>query len=269
MLKPAKFSKSGDWTGCILVHGNYSTGKTRLGGDLLASLAKQYPDRKVFFGNFVEEDGMGSAAHLGLDNLGYDCAWDISNADEFVEFLKMCEKEKPKAVVLDSMKAAYACITRSVTKNEDRSPRGGSGGDNEWTTIHLQMTNRMTRLRQVADLVFVTCPSDLGHDMIRLQESGQAASKHNVMIVPDLSGKMASACISWFDLVGYLSNHTVKQGKTFKVTRTLSFVPGRGFLVRQRIPNMLSEDIVLPEGDGSWDLVYNTINTAWMRRNEP
>lgn len=265
-LQAGHFGESSWPGGSVMVHGIHNSGKTRLMLDALAYYSKQ---GKVLCANFLEENGISSGARLGLDkeDLGYQCVWNLSNEprqgyEDFQAFIDLCVKEKPLAIGFDSLRAAYNTVLAAITGGE-RAPKGGDGGENEWTKAHMWMNFQMTRLRTVAKYVIVTCPSDTGQDILKRIETGIKAEP---MVVPDLNGSMAQKCITWFNLVGYLMADTTKVGANYTVQRHLSFLPSKRYVTRQRMPKQIDTMIKIPNETGLWEAVLAEINRAYEHK---
>lgn len=252
MLHAKQFSESPTWNnGAVLIHGINNTGKTRL-ACAVATHESQYG--KVFVLSFTQEMGYSSAAGTGLDatDLGYQALYEADGMDDWDAFMDMVEKDnaaqkkKARCIVMDSLKAAYDAVQAAKTGGE-RPVKSGKSDDNEWPVCHLWMTNRMTRMRKLSDYLIVTCPSDTGVSQLKEVETG---FKGDPMVVPDLNGKLATGCITWFNLAGYLMADTVKKGAGVEVRRSLSFTTSNKYWTRQRMPgNGITKLITVPEGN--------------------
>ena len=251
-LLAKKFSESTTWDGgAVLIHGINNTGKTRLACAIAAYESKQ---GKSFVLSFTQEMGYSSAAGMGLEqsDLGYQSLYEADGMDDWDAFMDMVEesnkkdKKKARCIVMDSLKASYDAVQASKTGGE-RPVRSGKSDDNEWPVCHLWQINRMTRMRKLSDFLIVTCPSDAGVSQLKEVETGL---KGDIIVVPDLNGKLATGCITWFNLAGYLMADATKKGKDVSVKRTLSFVTSNKYWTRQRMPGSgITKMIDVPEGD--------------------
>jgi hypothetical protein len=249
----------------ILIHGINNTGKT-----VLAAAALKYFSQfgKVSFASLDEEQGHSSAAGMGLDkdDLGYQCLYEVSTYDEYVEWLTMIEKDKYIATTTDSLWALYRLIQKKKTGGL-RPPKAGKSDDNEWPWIHNDAHNLMTRWRKSATWNIMTCPSDTGQNALKEVESG--IKTNDLMVCPDLNGKLATGCVHWFNLVGYLVCDAIKQGNKTTLKRTLSFLPSKNYVSRQRMPygGLITDLIQIPEGNPQegWETLINKANEAYKR----
>lgn len=262
-LKPATFGGPTWDGGSILIHGINNTGKTKLAG-AAAKYESQFGT--VMFASLNLEQGHSSCADLGLDKdvLGYQALYEVDNLKDFDEFLDICDKTKPRLIVVDSLKAVYDYVIASVTGGT-RPPIAGTSSTNEWPMIHLNASNRMTRARKAAQFVVFTCPSDSGTSTLKEIESGGV--KQNPKVVPDLNGKMAEGCITWFNLVGYLMADTIKKGTHVEIRRTLSFLPSTAYVTRQRMPHTITQMIDVPEGNPqkAWVTLLEQANASYKK----
>ncbi|UOF78752.1 AAA domain [Caudoviricetes sp.] len=264
-LVQAKFGGP-EWDGgSILIHGTNNAGKTKLAG---AAAKHESQFGTVLFGSLDLEQGHSSCADLGLDseNLGYQALYRIDSMADLDEFLALCEKTKPRLIVIDSLKAMYDYIIAAKTGG-DRPPHAGQSSSNEWPTIHLWMNNRMNRIRKAAKFVIFTCPSDTGASKIKEIETG---IEQKVKITPDMQGKFAEGCVTWFNLVGYLMVDTIKKGAATEIRRTLSFLPSNAYVTRQRMPKTLTGLIEVPEGNpgAAWKEILKQANASYRAAYE-
>ncbi len=265
-LRPHSFPDQWE-KGSILIHGTNNVGKTRLAMDALRYWHEK-TGRKVLFANFMEENGTESGLDLGLDEatLGYPCIWDLSadpkeGLNDFKAFIELCLKEKPVAIGFDSLRAAYNTILASITGGE-RPPVGADAKTNEWSLAHVQMNYYMTKLRNCADNVICTCPSDTGRDELKRAETGL---KGSIEVIPDLNGAMARKCMTWFTLVGYLMADSVRRGPKWETIRTLSFTPSSTYRTRQRLPYVITDTIRIPDRYHLWEPVQEKINSGFRK----
>jgi hypothetical protein len=265
-MKPATFGGQSWDGGSVLIHGANNAGKTKLVG-AAAKYESQFGP--VLFASLNLEQGHSSCADLGLDAdiLGYQCLYTIDNLKEFDTFLAHCEKEKPRVIVVDSMKALYDYIIADKTGG-DRPPIAGQSSSNEWPFIHLGFNNRMARIRKIAKFVLFTCPSDTGVSQLKEVETG--GQKQTPKVTPDMPGKQAEGCITHFNLVGYLMADTIKRGTSVEIRRTLSFLPSTAYTTRQRMPNTITSLIDVPEGNPikAWVDLVTQANASYAKAYE-
>lgn len=267
MLKPIDFGAEEMPGGSILIHGINNTGKTTL----LAAALKYFSQYgKVTMASFASEQGHSSAAGLGLekDVLGYQCLYHIDTIDDFVEWLQMVEKGDYIANGVDTLWSLYREIQIKKTGGT-RPPTAGKSDNNEWPWIHNDAHNIMTRWRKASKWNLMTCPSDTGQAALKDVESGMKPNSGDLMICPDLNGKMATGCITWFNLVGYLICDAVKKGTVVEYIRTLSFNPSKTYLTRQRMPmgGLIKDLIKVPTGDpvAGWAAVMEKAHAAYKQ----
>jgi len=253
----------------VLIHGINNTGKT-----VLVAAALKYFSQfgKVSFASLNEEQGHSSAAGMGLDkdDLGYQCLYGIDTLEDFNEWLAMLENSKGEYIAsgVDSMWALYRLVQKKKTGGK-RPPMAGKSSDNEWPWIHNDMHNTMTRWRKATQWGLMTSPSDTGQYMLKDVEGGAKPGSGELLVCPDLNGKMATGCVTWFNLVGYLMCDLKKQGLTVTPQRTLSFLPSKTYLTRQRMPygGLITSDVKIPEGDPQkgWEEVIQKANEAYAK----
>lgn len=246
-LKRFNLDETHGWEGgSLLLHGPLGCGKTRLEGDFLL-YEKQFGD--VLFIDTPGEERNDIIRGLGLGN----CAVLPQTFDEFNELLNELEAHPIRAVALDSLREWYRMCEIKRTGNEYKLPEGGSTKDNEYTAIHRWSHSSMTRLRRCAKYVMVVCPSDLGQDLIRKEDG----SLTKTFIVPDLPGKMATNCATWFNFIGYFNTILKPGGKYY---REIDFVTGGKHLARQSCPRPITEPIEIPgSGPGGWEKLKKEI----------
>ena len=221
----------------MLVHGTRSAGKSYLIGDMLAT-EKEYG--KIVYVNMVGEDGASSAKSFGLGEVGED----HESYDDFKAFCKEYSGKKLQAVGLDSLPVLGRWVMRAVV-GADRLPRV-TKDSNEWGEFHREMDNAMVLLRSTAKYVMAVSPSDRSVDNVT----------QRTYITPDLPGRQAVGSAGWFDFVGYLAAEVISPGQ---VERKLVVAPNGTIVVRQRLAKAITNDIILPNGPGSWKKIKSTI----------
>jgi hypothetical protein len=222
----------------MMVHGIRAAGKTFLLGDMLA-VEREFG--KVCFVNMAGEDGAASAKSFNLGELGET----HESYDDFKLFCKEYAGKKLQAVGLDSVSVLGRWVMRASV-GSDRYPKV-TKESNEWGEFHREMDNAMVLLRNTAKYVLAVCPSDRSVDAVT----------QRTYISPDLPGRQAVGSAGWFDFVGYLQAEVAGPSK---VDRKLFIAPNGSIVVRQRLARQIVNDIVLPEGPGSWLKIKNLIH---------
>lgn len=225
--------------GMFLIHGGYASGKTHLMADFLAHYKEQ--GGKVKFLNVIGEDGYRSAMHSGLEE-----GETVESYKDMIEALQEARQEGVVAVGLDSLKAAVRLVMAHVLGSPDRLPSIG-GNKNEWGEVHFSVELFTTALRGAAPWVLTTCPSDKSVNQL----------DGRTYITPDLPGRQAAGSAGWFDFVAYLTADVQGPGN---VVRKLMFTPNGAIVTRQRLPEPIVKDVVLPNGKGGWQRVLDAIN---------
>ena len=237
----------------ILVHGDYASGKTHLGGDFLATERERGP---VVFWNMAGEDGYLTLASFGLGETGET----LENVKDVREARDELIKTPVHALYIDGVKAlAEMNIVEEV--GEDRPPQIGAGDDkkNEWSDVHWGFTRLIRSIRACADIVLMTVNSDK-NTILTAGTIGGPRGKESLRIGPDLPGKQGRDIGPW-DFVGYLEGKALTPGR---IRRTLSFVPDGATIVRQRLANPITMPLVIPEGRGGWAMVRGVMERALM-----
>ena len=230
----------------MMVYGGRATGKTHLLGDMLREEAKQ---GKVLYVNIAGEDGMKTIKNIGLGNVGVE-ATEFNDLEDLIAKLT---KEPVHAIAIDSLRAVAKLANRRIT-GSDRAPIVEPKGRNEWGELHTLMESTCIRLRHVAKYVVLACPAD--KSVAELDLADKAKADH---IAPDLPGKEAVQSAGWFDFVGRLE---IKSVRPQVFARTFNMVPDNVNIVRQRVPSMIKEPIVIPDGQGGWVAIKTKISEA-------
>jgi len=251
-LVTKNFSDSQTWDGgAIMIHGINNVGKTKLACAIASHESKQ---GRVYVLSFAQEMGYSSAAGMGLDksDLGYQALYEASSMDDWDEFMEMVEKDNKASgkqaacIVMDSVKSGYDAVQAAKTGGE-RPVQAGKSDNNEWPVCHLWMFNRMTRMRKLSKWMVATCPSDMGVSMLKEVETG---TKGDSIVVPDLNGKLATGCSTWFNLICYLMADQLKKGQEITVKRTLACGYSQRYWTRQRMPGKgINQLIDVPDGN--------------------
>lgn len=221
-----------------LIHGINASGKTFL---LCDFLKEESAKGAVRFINVAGEDGALTGKGMGLGNV----AETIDTYKDFDAALDEYRKENIHALGVDSLAPLNAWCRVHLFKS-DRLPNGAD----EWNELHRLMNNVMYKLKRTAPMVMCTCPSDRSGDQVT----------QKTYITPDLPGKEARSSAGWFDFVGYLSAEPIGPGK---VKRSLLMTPNGQTTVRQRLPKQISDEIILPNGPGSWKLIKQKVEEGW------
>ena len=227
-----------------LVHGIANSGKTYLLGDFL-KYESQFG--KVAFIDVLGEGGALSLADLGLSAAGHK-GYRVSTRKELMDLLDWLSTQELRALAFDSLKA-FVRLVIAERVGSDRMPEvKRNSEENEWGDIHFRMERTVGgRLNAAAPWIMAACLSDKSIEQI----SGKT------YVTPDLPGREAAGCISWFDLAGY-----IKAEKTVSVERTFMVTPNNTILTRQRLPRPITEDIKLPVGPGGWATIRSRIDEA-------
>ena len=225
----------------MLVHGGRASGKTHLAGDFLRTEAARGPVRFI---NVEGEDGYLTLRGMGLGEAGET----VESYQDFYDAITEYAKAGTHALAVDSLHALSRWVMRKVT-GSDRLPEI-KRESNEWGELHHLMHNLMMMLRRSARYVMCTCPSDRSVEQL----------SQKTYITPDLPGREAAGSAGWFDFVGYLEAVPMGPGR---IQRTLSMTPNANIIVRQRLPKQITAPIVLPEGNGGWKIISDTIEKSW------
>jgi hypothetical protein len=227
----------------MLVDGDRAAGKTYLLGDMLRTEKSRGPS---YYLNVHKEDGYLTISQMGLGDIGIQ----INTIDQFRAFIAEGEKKPFHAIALDSLPMLAWLAIIKVTGSEDRQPiipsrqQLEAGLKNEWPEVHRLMTTTILSARRACRFFVATSTIDKSAEMTDL--SGMPRPK---LIAPDLPGKQATLAGGWFDFVGRLKVRNTGPGRYMW---EIQFNPDEQLLVRQRIPQMIKEPIVLPEGPGGW-----------------
>ena len=229
----------------VLIYGAYGAGKTFLAGDFLKWASEKGP---VHFINVKGEDGYMSLSSIGLGEVGET----VENMGDFNAAIDECAKDKVVGLAIDTLPAVSNLVIRSLTGGELRYPDPKIDGERAkmmWGQIKLQTMAAVQRTRSAVPYVLWLSAYDKGED----------ANSGAVRVGPDLIGKQAGASAAWFDMVGQMRAQTVGVGK---VKRWLQFAPDESMVVRQRLTNVITKDIILPEGGGGWATFFSVVEGA-------
>lgn len=230
-----------------LVHGITNAGKTFLLGDFL-KYESQYG--KVAFIDVAGEGGSMSLADLGLTAAGHK-GYRVSTRKELTDLLDWLSNQDLRALAFDSLKA-FVRLVIAERVGTDRMPIvDRNSSENEWGDVHFRMERMAGRLSAAAPWLMAACLSDRSVEQI----SGKT------YVTPDLPGREAAGSISWFDLAGYIKAETSNLPGA-KITRTFMVTPNNLILTRQRLPRPITQDIVLPEGQGCWRVIKEFLEAA-------
>lgn len=225
----------------MLVHGDYGSGKTFLGGDMLAYEKSKGP---VAFINTKGEDGYMSLASFSLGEIGET----VETVQDFRDCLSDLRKLKLRAVFVDSMK--YLCRIVTTAEVGQRVPK-----KDDWGPVHFNMEQLTTELRSVAQIVLCVCPSDKSVNQLT----------GDTKITPDLPGREAAGSAGWFDFVGYMRADT--RGPK-DVVREVDFRPSTSVITRQRLAKPITDIIRIPEGSGGWKAIWSALENSLLKEGK-
>lgn len=240
--------------GSILIHSPWGNGKTHLVGDFLRYNQQYGP---VAYINFKGEDGYDTVQQMGLGKVRVD----IKSYDEWRSFLNWAEKKNYQAIGYDSLKEAFQLAIEKKTGGAERAPITGDFKSNEWPDIHAWVRYGMLQSNRVAKYVMWTCPTDTGRDS--MAELATGIKPPDPKLFPDLPGKGAAACVSWFKLVGYLfATNTKEKG----VIRKVDFRPSDRYITRQRMPKPgITQLIDIPQDGGGWKNILDAVQAVYAQ----
>lgn len=235
--------------GSLLFVGEAAVGKTHLLGDMLKTEMAKGP---VLYINILGEDGMLTISKLGLGNIGVT----IDHYDDFMQLIKDSTSKPMQAWAIDSFQMLQRLASKKIT-GSDRLPKIPSsaemqaGAVNEWPEIHRLTEDAARKARYGARYVGFACSIDKTTD--NLDMGARPKAKY---IGPNLPGKEANECQYWFDFIGQLTCNAVGPGK---YQRSFDMVKDNVKLVRQRLPQLITKPISLPEGPGGWTAIKSEI----------
>ena len=243
MIKRFNMDKVGADGGTILVYSEAANGKTHLIGDMLMTEKDNGP---IAYVNITGEDGMLTISKMGLGDVGITVET-YADLEKFFADIIISGK-RYAAIGVDSLQMVAKLATKQVT-GSDRMPQVVAGSPvNEWQETHRLMEKFCRNdLKKAAKYGLVACSIDKTGDMLDL--SGKPKPKY---IAPNLPGKEAQEVAYWFDFVGELRCAATGPGN---YTRKFDMVKDNIHIVRQRLPNMITESITLVEGRGSWSII--------------
>lgn len=225
----------------VLIHSIRAGGKTHLLGDML----KYERD----FGEvaYVNTDGEGlmTIRGTGLGKIAYG----IETLKDFKDLMTQFAKKPMHAMGVDSLQVLERLVNLHVLGTADRSPIS-TKEKNEWVDIGREFNNALSSMWRATRLLVCTCPSALNMDPI---------TNNPRVISPDLTGQRALGCAGYFEYVGYIKMLVTGPGK---VKRTMQFAPDGVTLVRQQMPNAITNDIPLPDGPGGWLAIKTAIQNG-------
>jgi hypothetical protein len=231
----------------VLVHGAYGVGKTHFEGDFLRWAVKQ--GKKARFISIIGEDGHKTLKGMGLGELGEE----VTTPADFNTAVAEAATDKVEALAVDSLPAYANMVLRSFFQGELRYPDPTKDGQRAvmlWGQLKMLTMGAVLRTREAVPFVLWVSAHDKGEDPI--QGGGKT-------ITPDMVGKQALGCIGWFDAVMHLRAQTVGPNK---VRRWLEVAPSEQVATRQRFPNVITEDIPVPEKEGGWEAFYQRVQKA-------
>ena len=226
----------------VVAFAPFNAGKTFLMADFLKT---QQAEGEVMFIDIIGERGSLSAANFGLGDTGYH----VETYNEFIDLIKWARTRNIMGIGLDSLQTWLPLVCVHLFGNP-RLPEEPQ----EWNKMHLAMKQSMDLLKTGSPWIFCICSAAIEVDPDEKVKTGQTKQ----FIAPDLPGKQARVIIGNFDLAGYLQVTKVgnKTSRNFIVDS-----PGK-LLVRQRLPNPITEPILLPHGPGGWSAIRGAIEEA-------
>jgi hypothetical protein len=231
----------------VLVYSEAANGKTHLIGDMLAAEKANGP---VVYINVAGEDGMLTISKLGLGNIGITVET-YADLEKFLADIVVSGK-RYAAIGIDSLQMVAKLAMKQVT-GSDRMPQIVAGSPvNEWQETHRLMEKFCRNdLKKAAKYSLVACSIDKTGDMLDL--SGKPKPKY---IAPNLPGKEAQEVAYWFDFVGELRCQATGPGV---YTRKFDMIKDNIHIVRQRLPQMITTAIPIPDGSGGWMAIRTEI----------
>src|SRR5690349_20058472 len=222
----------------VLVHGIRASGKTHLCGDMLKYESQFGPVAYVS----TAGEGVMTIKGIGLGNIGYI----VESLTDFKTLMKQFSDKPLHALAVDSRQVLERFVILSITGSPDRSPKS-TKETNEWVEIAREYNNALASMWKATRLLMCTAPSALNMDPI---------TNNPRVISPDLTGQRALGCAGYFEYVGYIKVMVTSPGK---VKRSIQFAPDGVALVRQQMPNAITNDIPLPDGPGGWLAIKTAI----------
>jgi len=226
----------------VLAIGPYNSGKTYLMADFLK---EQQKEGEVAYIDMAGEKGSLSAANFKLGDFGYR----IENYTELKGVLAYLKGRKLAGVGLDSLPELVAILSKKVT--------GGDLWPDEpakWNELHSTLKATIKELKATCPWVFCTTVAAIETDPEHKELTGMTIK----YLAPDLPGKQARFIIGCFDMAGYLEVKKVGP----KTTRAFIVDAPARLLVRQRLPNPITEKIQLGDGPGGWTAIRTRIQRA-------
>jgi hypothetical protein len=230
----------------ILIHGPYGAGKTHLQGDMLRWV-QEHMGGPVGFLNIKGEDGASTLAGMGLGASGET----VDTLKDYDEAIREYRAKGYRALAIDSLTTFFDLVLKDML-GEVRYPDPKLDGERAkmlWGQLKMTTKARVAESRNAANIVMWVAPYDRSED----PTGGQKG------VTPDLPGKAAWGCGGWFDLVGLLTAEPIN---AHTIQRKVTFTPGAGVLTRQRLPRIITQPIVIPEGRGGWAAIYAALQAA-------
>lgn len=228
----------------LLYYGEPGAGKTRFLGDALQWHLDQGLSCK--FINCVGEDGYRSMS-------GYDIPEGVAETiSELSDLKAICEEGPYDFLAIDSLSIISKWSMEFVTRGT-RIPVMNKE-TNEWSQIHLLFENGVrNRVLPAAKVLICSAHAQRYENQV----TGE------MRISPNLEGKQSTMVVGWFDMVAYAQATTLGTGEVQRKFIVKPMARGTkeepGYVTRQRLPRQITEDILLPEGDGAWTKVMDVI----------
>lgn len=175
------------------------------------------------------------------------------NVADYEEALARYRKAGVVALAVDSLTALGELVMLKHV-GEKRYPDPKKDGERAkmlWGLMSVELKNLTFAARAAVPLVFFVAPLD----------KAQTATGET-LLAPDLTGKTATRAAGWFDLAGFMTASVLGPGR---IKREVSFTPRNDASIRQRVRNVITKPIDIPEGSGGWANIYAACEAA-MRK---
>lgn len=228
----------------LLIHSQRGHGKTHLLGDMLRAEVQNGP---CAFINIRGEDGTLSLSGMGLGALGVK-GYTTETIADYEDLLDTLRKERYHAVAIDSLAPLSDQMLYKIVGSA-RLPDAKVDGERSksmWGQLRWNLQQLLAKTRYSAKIVLAACASDKSASDIT----------GSVAISPDLFGRLAHGSAGWFDFVGYLTADVIGKGE---VSRSVTFAPSQGVVVKQRITRPILESIKIPTNQGGWEAIWTQI----------
>lgn len=224
----------------MLIHGDYSVGKTHFLGSALKSLTAGGPGLLIVTQG---EPCLSTIQGVGIPDLAVVVLESYADADEVV---REYAGKGLRVVGLDSLLILSDMTIEKVTGGQrgpgQKDDKGRTyDGRQEWSTVKNDYRRAVKQLQRLAPFFLAVCPSSKSENELTGQTS----------ISPDLPGKTAIGIVGMFDFCAYLDYTPLSPTK---VQRRLHLEPMGSIATRCNLPRAITKPILLPEGIGGWEL---------------